>query len=322
MGKIILRATDDVFDKFWAYVLAVKTEIGGFGFATIEHGRLVWHDIFLVDQDVSEGGVDFTDKGITQAIEHASQKKFFEDPNGVWVWWHSHCHHDVYWSGTDEGGVKALKESGIPYMISVVGNHKMKSKCRIDVFSVPIIGQAEHHDMELQRFEFETPDVKEEIAEFVREKKFPKWGRTSTTSTGWHGGQKQLPAGTRTSDPGDKLDQALVDRALGYAEYSQEELEGKSSVEEALGSGMDTDDNDLLFNWKDVTDFLGEDEAEAKEWEKAGCDVVCVNGAYFLLRWEGEHDESGNPDFNAMDKLVSRSDGEDSRPPIYEAHAS
>lgn len=304
---IVLHATDDVYDKFWAYVLAVNTEIGGFGFATVIDQQLVWHDIFLVDQDVSSGGVDFTDKGLTQAIEHAAATNVFADPNFVWVWWHSHCHHDVYWSGIDEGGIKALKASGIPYMISIVGNHEMKSKVRIDNFGVPLVGHTEFHEMKLQRITYE-PDsnVDAEIKEFVRERPLTRsWATGKGTSTSSHGAQASLPAGTRTTDPGDKLDKALSDRA-GYSEYSQEELEGTGAFIDGDDVGIDTDDDGAIFNWKDVIEFV-EDRQTSDDWKDAGFNVVCYQGEYFILNAPDEHEPSSNdPDFNTMERLETR----------------
>jgi len=350
--------TKEAREKLWAYVLSVSGEVGGFGFATLDtQDRLVWYDCFLVDQDADASGVDFTDVGLQQAIERAAESKFFDDPNGVWVWWHSHGALDVFWSTTDEGGIEALRQSGVQHMISVVANHKLQTKTRIDVFDVPIIGHAEFHDAGLRRyteeeFQYEVndelkahvrikppvakttssgvPDITQYTKEGICKSKWPG----NNTGFKWDNDRKMyfrpyteeekaerklLPPGTRKSDPGDKLDEALVNRAAamageGYREYSQEELTGMTPEErqawgnEASSAVMeDVADDGEGFNWGDVLDYIPDDD-EAGQWMEQGFRVITYQGERFLME----------PDANdPITQLADAADGE-----IVEVHAS
>ena len=328
---IPVHITKDAREKLWAYILSVKGEVGGFGFATLDaESRLVWYDCFLVDQDANASGVDFTDKGLTQAVDRAATTGFFDDPNGVWVWWHSHGSLEVFWSTTDEGGIEALKESGVKYMISVVGNHRLQTKTRIDVFDVPIIGHAEFHNAQLVRYGAEQfqYDVNAELREHVRIKPTISakpgedktiWAKDGVWKSRYPGSEKdtgfkwdkdkkmyfrpytddelaaqaaapELPEGSRKSDPGDKLDDALSRNAKlvageGYREYSQEELTGMSPDEQAWGTDADwedVDDEGAGFNWHDCVGFATTD-AEADAHIAAGGQVVVYKGEKFLM---------------------------------------
>lgn len=141
MSKIILHATREAWDTMWAAIHAVDTEIGGWGYVERQDdGTLLWHKTFLVPQTVSGSGVDFTDD--TYGIMKAKEDGVLGDENFVWLWWHSHAFHGVYWSSTDEKDfIEKMRLAGAPYMVSVVGNHDNKYTARVDIFDHPL---AEH----------------------------------------------------------------------------------------------------------------------------------------------------------------------------------
>lgn len=289
-----LYVTKEARDKFWGYIVSYADELGGFGFATIDtQGRLVWYDTFLVDQEATKSAVDFSDKGITQAIERATAADCFSDPNFTWVWWHSHNSMGTFWSTTDESGVTALKASGVPYMLSVVGNHKLESKVRMDWYKAPIVEHVTIENFKLVRYPDDTFEagLHDDIAEFVRKPK-PS-APVNKTQSGYQAGS---PGGKgtevvksnlsyRKSDPGGKLEAALQKAAEeldeDYADLRQhEQTESAFLSGEALGD--DCDDDGVHFNWTKVVDWIADVE-EVKEWESQGFDVVKYQNEYFLL---------------------------------------
>jgi hypothetical protein len=288
----IIYATKTARDKFWAYVLNMKEEVGGFGFVTIDdQGRLVWHETFLVDQDVSGSSVDFTDTGIAQAIEYAAERGVLDDPDFIWLWWHSHNTMATYWSSTDEGGIGALRQSGVPYMISIVGNHRLEHKLRIDVFNVPLIGHATFDDVKLAAHPDEdwAQEIALDLAQFVRVKPNPpKKPGSGTAKTGG------TVSATRKDDPGDKVQKVIEQKATGYAEYTQEELSGGYphgnsydrqawADDEVMGLGdtnLEVDDDGLVINW-DLMLCPVEDHTNT-DWESMGFQIIHVKGEAWL----------------------------------------
>lgn len=276
----IVHVTKAARDKFWAYVLGMKEEVGGFGFVTIDDkDRLVWHETFLVDQDVSGSSVDFTDTGIAQAVEYAAERGVLDDPNHIWLWWHSHNTMSVYWSQTDEGGITALRASGVPYMISIVGNHKLESKLRIDVFDVPLIGHATFDDVKLVAYSDEewAEEIRLDLAQFVRVKKVdPTKKPGSITKAGG------TVSPTRKDDPGDKVQKVIEQKAKGYAEYTQDELEGKSPHNYDAQAWGEVDDNGQPIEWARMICAMDESNLKNTNWEELGMTIIYLDGEPWL----------------------------------------
>lgn len=129
-------------DRLWFFVDAVKTEIGGFGYCTIDSsGAIIIEDVFLVPQYASGSEVDFIDgAGIVDAVNKAAEDGKLGDPNFIWLSWHSHHSMGAFWSATDESCINHYADQGIPRLLSIVGNHKHEYKCRLDLFNVDHFG--------------------------------------------------------------------------------------------------------------------------------------------------------------------------------------
>jgi proteasome lid subunit RPN8/RPN11 len=130
--------------KLWAYVDAVDTEIGGMGYAYRDGEDLVWQEVFLLPQVSSGAEVDFeVTNGDEYAINKAAQEGVLGQPGFVWVSWHSHANMATYWSTTDTDRINGLAKTGLPYLLSFVGNKKREYKLRMDYFNV------KHHDLSI-----------------------------------------------------------------------------------------------------------------------------------------------------------------------------
>ncbi len=132
--------------RLWAFIRAVETEIGGWGYAKLDGTDLLWHEVFLIPQEVSGSEVDFeATGGDTVAIERANADGVLEDPSFVWVSWHSHHTMKAYWSKTDEARIAAMARTGVRRLLSFVGSHDGSYRLRLDVFDVLV------HDIHLKQ---------------------------------------------------------------------------------------------------------------------------------------------------------------------------
>jgi hypothetical protein len=142
--------------RLWALLRGVNTEIGGWGYARLDGGDLLWHEVFLIPQEVSDTEVDFeATGGDVAAIERATADGVLEDPSFVWVSWHSHHKMKSHWSKTDDARIAAMSTAGVRRLLSFVGSHDGTYRLRLDVFDVLAHGitlkQITLNDLTLER---------------------------------------------------------------------------------------------------------------------------------------------------------------------------
>lgn len=136
-----LHVTREVHEKLWAYIDAVTTEIGGFGYVRIEDGVWLWHDIFIVEQQVNSSNVEYTEAGMASAVERAANDGVLGADNMAWMVWHSHASMGVFYSHTDEADqVEKFRDyTRLPYLFSFVGNRKHEYNARLDLWDHPMV---------------------------------------------------------------------------------------------------------------------------------------------------------------------------------------
>jgi len=194
--------------RLWAMIRAVDTEIGGWGYARLSGRDLIWHEVFLVPQEVSPSEVDFeATGGDVAAVERAIKDGVLDDPTFVWVSWHSHHTMDPFWSKTDEARIAGMSKTGITRLLSFVGCHDGDYSLRLDVFDVQAydisLGHVSLNGLELisdADDEF-TAMISREITANVKETKARSWSTTPA-------GQRSLPAPQHDDD----------ERTLGVSE--------------------------------------------------------------------------------------------------------
>lgn len=140
--------------RLWSFIRSVNTEIGGWGYARVHGGEILWREVFLVPQDVSGSEVDFEGTGgDTAAVERAIEDGVLEDPSFLWVSWHSHHTMKPYWSKTDNSRIAAMTKTGITRLLSFVGCHDGDYRMRLDVFDVHLhdiaLSQLSLHDLNM-----------------------------------------------------------------------------------------------------------------------------------------------------------------------------
>lgn len=198
--------TDEAARWMWGFVHAVDTEIGGFGYCTSpDPGIVVVDTILLAPQEVSGAGVDFKDDAMMYMIEKAAEDGRLEDARFSW---HSHVNMGVYWSNTDEEGVRDYEKSGMPWLVSVVANKKGEAKGRLDVFDVPLVGHATFNNnidvIELRDNSLDD-QIAKEIEHFVEKKVYQSSTKGSTTGSSNRTGEKSDEEPAEKDETGKEL---------------------------------------------------------------------------------------------------------------------
>ena len=249
---MIVTIDNDAKARLWAFIRAVKVEVGGMGYAFLQDdGSLAWQDTFLIPQEVTASEVDFEITGGDQhAIERAVNDGVLDDPRFVWVSWHSHHTMKAYWSSTDDKRIAAMNEVGVKRMLSLVGNHAGEYEMRFDLFGVEAhdvkIGQVTVSDVKFKAeakrepSEFER-EITAEVKQNVTEKKYKTYTKSSKQSV--------------TEDAVDNSAQLLSK----YAEWEllDEENEERRVVQELVETSGCTKAEAEELVWQ-----LGVDEAE------------------------------------------------------------
>lgn len=221
-------------DRFWHFIDAVSTEIGGFGYATIEaHDIIVVDTLYPVAQYATAGEVDFIEGGgVAEAIGRCVEDGRFGDPNFIWLSWHSHNTMSVFWSNKDEDCISQYADQGIPNLLSIVGNHKHEYKLRLDCFGVEsnglLIEHVQMHDLNLKNdpddpafdVEVEAHPWDLEVRQAIREK--PPEPTKAWTISGVSDGDLPRVTQFRTG-PGKKAGIYIHNR--GWVDIDPEELE-------------------------------------------------------------------------------------------------
>jgi hypothetical protein len=121
------------------YIRHCNYEIGGFGYVTMtDSGDFYVDEIFLVEQTVTGGSVDFMDDGLAYAIDKATTDNRVND---LKFCWHSHVNMAAFWSSTDESMIAGTNNGMTPYLVSLVQNKQGEYKTRVDFYPTGEFGQ-------------------------------------------------------------------------------------------------------------------------------------------------------------------------------------
>lgn len=134
--KIILS---DLANAQMRYMFrSVETEIGALcsGYIVPEKHEVYIQRIYMTEQKITASDVDFDQTSCTMTVLKAMRRD-----EVIIGWIHSHGEHGVFWSGTDEDTIKTLLEHTQKYVVSIVGNHKLDIRGRVDVLSNTVFGK-------------------------------------------------------------------------------------------------------------------------------------------------------------------------------------
>jgi hypothetical protein len=198
--------------RLWAFIEALDTEVGGFGYAFIEEDYVLWDGVFLVPQTVSHSAVDFDDGGIANFIERADADGVLAAPNFMVVSWHSHHGMRPFWSKTDDECVLTYAAANVKHLLSFVGCHDHSYRLRYDAFGPKFDhlfgnGGIQYTKDELALHSLKHQLVEEEIKANVR-KHQPKPAQPPKAQSLF-----------RKDDPGETLEQAFTLKDETNSEY-------------------------------------------------------------------------------------------------------
>lgn len=203
--SIDIAITDGAHDRLWAYTMAVPTEIGGFGYATLDaSGQAQIHEVFLIPQERGPAAVDYDDRSWEYLITKMAEDKVHDDPHFTLVKWHTHADMGVYFSPTDDDINKKLRGFGLTHLIDIVTNRKREITARVELYGLPLgIEQQTVEKVNIQRAgAFVTDEIKRDVAELTKLEKptdvASGKGMTTWSRKDWF------------STPGDRLDAAFA----------------------------------------------------------------------------------------------------------------
>jgi hypothetical protein len=251
---VLIRANTE--RRLWAFIRAIDTEIGGWGYARLDGDTIIWEDIFLVPQEVSHSEVDFESTGGDgAAVERAIKDGVLDDPAFVWVSWHSHHSMKPFWSKTDDARIAAMAKTGVARLLSFVGCHDGQYQLRLDVFGVEAhgvtLGQVSANEVKLvsETDDEFTTSIRGEIAANVKETKARTWaynGRTEKSS------DSRPPAGADDDDRCLGVEEAfavkdLMDHNFTYDDALRTlDVIGTEGVDELMASGLPFTPDEVL----------------------------------------------------------------------------
>lgn len=117
-------------EKIRQYTKLCPNEISGLGQVDIIDGEPVVTDVGIFKQVVSSAHSTINPEHLAEFQDEiikagGSMKKYV-------LWWHSHAHMSVFFSGTDTGTIDSSTE--FPYLVSLVVNKKGDAKARLDIY--------------------------------------------------------------------------------------------------------------------------------------------------------------------------------------------
>ena len=105
-------------------------EVSGLGTVEEFDGGFLVNNVYLPKQTCSPAGTTLDEDAIATLLMELEAAG--EDSGRLRFWWHSHAHHDVFWSGTDEQCIEGLANGD--YVLSLVTNKRGGTLARLDIF--------------------------------------------------------------------------------------------------------------------------------------------------------------------------------------------
>lgn len=119
-----------VEERMRHYTDLANGEISGLG--TIEEfdGGFLVDQVFLPKQSCTPAGTTLDEDAVATLL--MEMEAAGEDSGRIRFWFHSHSHHDVFWSQTDEECIEGLANGD--YVLSLVTNKRGHTLARLDIF--------------------------------------------------------------------------------------------------------------------------------------------------------------------------------------------
>lgn len=153
--------------KLKYFVTQCEEEISGLGKLLVskrDNGDsvLIVYDFEIFDQVVSGAHSTIDDDSLAKFL--FEKTKAGENLAVYRVWWHSHAAMATFFSGTDTNTIDNSTE--FPYLVSIVTNHKLEFKARIDIYSPIRVTE----ELEIEKLDDEDEELKALCLKEIEEK--------------------------------------------------------------------------------------------------------------------------------------------------------
>lgn len=168
MELIIPRAS---YLKMIRYARAVESEISGLADCIRDRrGNFRVGEVYLLKQEASGATVELVEESVHQFLAEQIKKGTTQMPR---LWWHSHHNFGTFFSGTDEATIERLKTDTFLVAICVNQAGEMSAKAVITKPRPKVIDPISIRITPPTPSFAPTPEILEEVAEKVHEKKWP-----------------------------------------------------------------------------------------------------------------------------------------------------
>ena len=125
-----LHLLPEVEERIRHYTELAGGEVSGLGTVEEFDGSFLVDNVYLPTQTCTPAGTTLDEGAVaTLLMELEAAGK---DSGRVRFWWHSHAHHDVFWSQIDEDCIEGLTNGD--YVLSLVTNKRGHTLARLDIF--------------------------------------------------------------------------------------------------------------------------------------------------------------------------------------------
>jgi hypothetical protein len=119
--------TESSWRSFVLYTTNCATEIGGLGTVETKGPDFIVTDVMVIDQDANDISTRLDGRAVSDLMTEMTEAG--KDCGTLKLWWHSHAHESVFWSGEDDHTIEGFRND---YMISIVTNHQLHTLARLD----------------------------------------------------------------------------------------------------------------------------------------------------------------------------------------------
>ena len=120
----------EIEERIRHYTDLAAGEVSGLGTIEEWNGGFLVDRVFLPKQVCTPAGTTLDEDAVATLLLELEAEG--EDSGKLRFWWHSHAHHGVFWSQTDEECIEGLANGD--YVLSLVTNKRGSTLARLDIF--------------------------------------------------------------------------------------------------------------------------------------------------------------------------------------------
>ena len=128
--QVRLFVLPEVEERMRHFTDLATGEVSGLGTVEEFDGGFLVDRLFLPKQTCTPAGTTLDENSVATLL--MEMEAAGEDSGRLRFWFHSHSHHDVFWSQTDEECIEGLANGD--YVLSLVTNKRGATLARLDIF--------------------------------------------------------------------------------------------------------------------------------------------------------------------------------------------